>query len=324
MSSGKKSRSPFSGEGSQSPSLPHLPFSTSANVQPGSSAVFGDVPPAYTSRLDPDISPTALLAQRPSRAVPPRECDNDQFALLANYDTVVVIDDSSSMSESNGRGRSRWDEVGDAIRQIARVCTRYDADGIDMYFLNHRSASPAPPGRASGGYYNVGTAEQVTEIFEIVWPCGMTPTGARLQDILGPHLDLCERAGGGEMPKPVNVIVFTDGIPTDDPAGILSSVVHRLDHVKAPVAQVGVQFFQVGRDKGARRALMSLDDDLRSRSTGRDIVDAVTWDSVLGERNGLTGSGVLKVVLGSVSKRLDWQPMEGRKKKFSLRRLVGF
>jgi hypothetical protein len=79
----------------------------------------------------------------------------------------------------------------------------------------------------------------------------------------------------------------------------------KLDRLDAPAWQVGIQFFQVGREPGAREHLRLLDDELAELAGGdlRDIVDTVPW---LGEGDQeLNSDGILKVVLGSVNRRLD-------------------
>lgn len=218
-------------------------------------------------------------------------------------------------------GRS-WREVQAALSSITPICTAHDADGVDIYFLNHRSPYPASQsqGKASGGYANVKDVAAVDRIFTSVRPGGMTPTGTRLNHILKAYLRhyeaAVERAGGdpdGTDVKPINVIMITDGVPSDDPESVLLSVAQKLDRLEAPPHQVGVQFFQVGNEPGAADALRTLDDDLAEMGGGvRDMVDTATFTSFT-SRSGsgtasvpvLSGDGILKVVLGAVVKRLD-------------------
>ena len=104
----------------------------------------------------------------------------------------------------------------------------------------------------------------------------------------------------------MNLICITDGVPTDDVEGPLIQAARRLDKMNAPAWQVGVQFFQVGRDKAAREHLQSLDDELESAAGKvelRDMVDTVPFTDDVGAR--LTGDGILKVVLGGVNRRQD-------------------
>lgn len=261
--------------------------------------------PAYAAR-DPSPAPSRLSAITVTTP-------EDQYAFLTSFDTIFLIDDSGSMV-----GRS-WREVQSALSSITPICTAHDADGVDIYFLNHRSPYPASQsqGKPSGGYVNVKDAAAVERIFTSVRPGGMTPTGTRLNHILKAYLRhyeaAVERAGGdpdGTDVKPINVIMVTDGVPSDDPESVLLSVAQKLDKLEAPPHQVGVQFFQVGNEPGAADALRTLDDDLAEMGGGvRDMVDTVSFSSRGGAGTSsapaLSADGILKVVLGAVVKRLD-------------------
>lgn len=56
---------------------------------------------------------------------------------------------------------------------------------------------------------------------------------------------------------------------------------------------MGIQFFQIGNDAGAREMLKQLDDDLADMGNVRDIVDTVPFTSENGGQ--LTGAGIMKV-----------------------------
>ncbi|KAJ0304248.1 hypothetical protein COL516b_006139 [Colletotrichum fioriniae] len=236
----------------------------------------------------------------------------DPYAFLSSFDTIFVIDDSGSMS-----GRS-WPEVQGVIRNIAPVCTAHDKDGVDLYFLNHKTQAGGSPreGKAAGGYYGIRRADTVEGIFTSVRPRGCTPTGQRLLAILKPYLQLLEtKKNDIESVKPINLIVITDGAPSDDVEATILYAAKKLDKLDAPMHQVGVQFFQVGNEPGAREALRELDDDLVGRCDGdlRDMVDTVTWEN--GIRGMLTADNILKVVLGAVVRRLDRRRTSGESRR---------
>ena len=232
-----------------------------------------DSPPSYTA-------PAISLA--PSTDNP--------YAFLTTFDTIFLIDDSGSMA-----GRS-WRETSAALAAITPICTAHDKDGIDIHFLNARDEP---------SYSNITSPVTVQRIFDTVRPSGGTPTGTRLNAILKPYLKECElKKNNFDAIKPLNIIVITDGVPTDDPESVIVSVAKKLDKLEAPPWQVGIQFFQVGEEKGAAEALEDLDDGLKDANGGiRDIVDTVPWKGTQG--TGLNADGILKVVLGSVNKRLD-------------------
>ncbi|KAF3031702.1 hypothetical protein E8E11_001176 [Didymella keratinophila] len=144
----------------------------------------------------------------------------------------------------------------------------------------------------------------VMDIFQTVRPGGSTPTGRRLQNILGPYLQCYEK--DPETTKPMNIIVITNGQPSDDVAAPIIACAQTLDNLEAPAWQVGIQSLQVGREAGAQEALRQLDDGMRELSGNneiRDIVDTVPFTG--GDGGKLSDLGVLKVVLGSVIRRLD-------------------
>lgn len=189
----------------------------------------------------------------------------------------------------------RWMQTRSALEAIVPVCTAHDADGIDIYFLNKKDCS---------SFHNVTSLDAVNNIFSQVSPGGLTPTGKRLNDIMGPYLNKLERAGAAQSkPKPLNIIVITDGAPSSS-SDLTSAIVRaakRLDALEAPAWQIGVQFFQVGGDSLATRSLMELDDSLKEKHNIRDMVDTVPWNA----ESGFDGAFILKVVTGAVNRRLD-------------------
>ncbi|KAK1830755.1 collagen alpha-5 chain [Podospora conica] len=237
---------------------------------------------------------------------------DDPYAFLSTFDTIFVIDDSGSMA-----GQS-WREVKDLLRAITPICTAHDTNGIDVYFLNARN--PSRDAGPAGGWCNVTSPSQVDALFARARPSGGTPTGQRINSIMQPYLRAYERgvAASGDPDasgvKPVNMIVVTDGIPGDDPEAIIIKVAKKLDQLEAPPHQVGIQFFQVGSERGAAQALQELDDGLAEMAGGgdlRDIVDTVTWSGRDGRERALSANGILKVVLGAVVRRLDRRRASG-------------
>lgn len=190
-----------------------------------------------------------------------------------------------------------WLEVAAVLETITPICTAWDADGIDIHFLNTQD---------NKRFMNITTAATVEQIFREVSPLGSTPTGKRLNEIMNPYLRELEKCkkSGANLPKPMNIIVITDGAPTDDPESVIVQAAKKLDNIDAPLWQIGIQFFQVGRDQAAARALKDLDDDLAGRYRIRDMVDTVAWND--GER--LDGDFILKVsyLLGLFSELLNY------------------
>jgi hypothetical protein len=194
---------------------------------------------------------------------------------------VFVIDDSGSMDGSS------WQETAEALAVITPICTERDPDGIDIYFLNHRNKPE---------FQNITSGSTVNDIFKAVRPRGSTPTGMRLKQILEQYL--CDFKNNPTI-KPVNIIVITDGVPSDDVESPIIAAATHLDALDAPASQVGIQFFQVGNSRRAKERLKQLDDGMRERSGNprlRDIVDTVAFTDAGGAK--LTDKGILKVSLG--------------------------
>ena len=234
---------------------------------PASEEILASAPPPY-SEPSKDAIITGNMATT---------ADNP-YAFLSTFDTIFLIDDSGSMA-----GRS-WKETATALKSITPICTAHDADGIDIYFLNSPDNSE---------YRNITRSADVDRIFDSVKPRGGTPTGTRLNAILRPYLrDLEVR--GSDAVKPLNIIVITDGQPSDDVESVIINACKKLDKWECPAWQVGIQFFQVGEERGAAEALKALDDELEEMGGGvRDIVDTVPWNGASG--SGLNGEGILKV-----------------------------
>lgn len=53
----------------------------------------------------------------------------------------------------------------------------------------------------------------------------------------------------------MNIIVITNGQPSDDVAAPIIACAQTLDNLEAPAWQVGIQSLQVGREAGAQQAL---------------------------------------------------------------------
>ncbi|KAL1963580.1 hypothetical protein VTN77DRAFT_8025 [Rasamsonia byssochlamydoides] len=258
-------------------------------------------PPPYTPSAPKETTTVAT---------PARNSGDSAYAFLREFDTIFVVDDSSSM-----RGQ-RWKEAEEAIAAITPICTQHDPDGIDIYFLNHRDTGIDA---VSGAYTNITTAEAVQEIFKSVSPAGATPFGNRLYQILNPYLRRVEAMAAATdedgnllnpalFVRPLNIIAITDGAFTDDAESVIVRVARRLDSDKCKALpwQVGIQFFQVGDDLEARKHLEELDDELSDKVRNehiRDIVDTVPWRGESGQT--LSGDGILKVVLGAVNKKYD-------------------
>ncbi|KAJ7369001.1 hypothetical protein DFH08DRAFT_983658 [Mycena albidolilacea] len=229
----------------------------------------------------------------------------DALEILRKYDTVILVDDSGSMTlPGSKKGRTRWNEAGEALETLAEAAQQYDGDGIDIYFLNNKTES-----------LNIKSSLEVRALFAQVKPSGATPTGERLDQILKPRLRILEEARiepdgtpndkeSGEEIKRCNLIVITDGEATDNPKYAILDAASRLKAMQnLCMIQLGIQFVQIGNDSRATKALKELDDDLHKTRNIRDIVDTTPYSKL----NPVTADGLIKVLLGGINRRIDEQ-----------------
>ncbi|KAI1106823.1 hypothetical protein F4804DRAFT_286350 [Jackrogersella minutella] len=277
-------------------------FSSSRSQRPQSP------PPPYSPSAAEGPIPAPATASSEAASTSASTVQDDQYAFLKEFDTIFLIDDSLSM-----KAEHRWEETQKAVAAILPVCMQHDEDGIDVYFLNHRTEDrgDASRGALGSGYRGVQDVRVVQDMFKFVRPSLATPTGLRLDYILRAYLKNYEalvRHTGGDVycVRPINVIVITDGQPTDEPGEIITQAARRLDALGAPPHQIGIQFFQVGRDPSATLALQELDDELCRKEGIRDMVDTATFNGAnKADQPTLTADGILKVVLGAVKRKLD-------------------
>ncbi|KAJ6602300.1 hypothetical protein B0H10DRAFT_662987 [Mycena sp. CBHHK59/15] len=267
-----------------------------------------ELPPPY---VPPQIAPmrknsSKLQCEEPKK--PQRkETLEDALELLRKYDTVILVDDSGSMTlPGSQKGVTRWYEAGEALETLAETAQEYDSDGIDIYFLNSQKKA-----------LNMKSSRDVRNIFEKVRPRGATPTGERLDQLLKPRISKLEGARidadgtprdkeTGQVIKRVNFIVITDGEASDDPKHAIIDAATRLKVMtNLCMIQVGIQFVQIGNDAVATKALKALDDDLHKAGNIRDIVDTTPYAKL----NPVTADGLIKVLLGGINRRIDDQNM---------------
>lgn len=212
--------------------------------------------------------------------------DNREFALLAKFDVIFLLDDTGSMMEpieaastSNRdcetRERSKWDEMIESLRYIVDIVTHYDRDGVDVHFFCNEDKDE----------FGIQDGQRVLDLLtNEVSPDeigGGTFIAERLWTILTTYIDrfenyrrrMGERTPPPEKPKMLNLIVITDGAADDKDAveEVIVDAARRLDELRALPNQVGIQFLQIGKDEAASRWLKKLDDDLNEKHRIRDV-----------------------------------------------------
>ncbi|KAH9948796.1 hypothetical protein B0H21DRAFT_689433 [Amylocystis lapponica] len=298
---------------SSAPSRDSAPPPYSAAADPGSVAVavavpvsapaallggVSEPPPRRASAYLPDTAAAAVadaaFAARAESLRRPLRQNSVENALdaLRRYNTVILVDDSGSMEGA------RWLEARETLAALADIAARYDADGIDVCFLNSRKVGT-----------NMKNADLVRRLFDSVRPAGITPIGEKLESLLLYYLAGLEQAkaryDAGDSRalrsvKPVNYIVITDGAPTDDPEEVIVTAARRLDAHNFPLSQVGIQFVQIGNNPEATAFLNELDNELSQAYGIRDMVDTTPYTG-----GQLTADMIIKILLGGINRRVD-------------------
>jgi hypothetical protein len=108
----------------------------------------------------------------------------------------------------------RWRDTRAALADLANTASQYDADGVDIHFLN----SPVVGS-------NIKTAQAVESLFDSIDPDGITPTGEKLEILLLEYIlriegaqdrdraDPTAKGSALKAIKPLNLIMLTDGEP---------------------------------------------------------------------------------------------------------------
>ncbi|KAG1723417.1 uncharacterized protein EDB91DRAFT_1271039 [Suillus paluster] len=217
----------------------------------------------------------AEYLRQPLRA----ESLQDALQTLRNYDMTVVMDDSSSMTGS------LWNEVEQALAMLINVASQYDASaaGIDIHFLNSNTTMTG-----------VTDSRVVHEQFTKFQPCGPTTVGNCLSMILGDYVHELYAAKGREDSckniKPLNVLIITDGVSSDDVESVIVYFARLLEVDKWPLGQVRIQFVQIGNSRHAAQFL---------RKHRQDIVDTTPY---IGQ---LHADMLIKVLVGGINRRMD-------------------
>jgi hypothetical protein len=229
----------------------------------------------------------------------------ETLSFLRCFDTMFLVDDSAAMAPY-------WNEVNALLERVTPITAKYDPDGIDLFFLNHRPSSLlSGMSFRKSGYRHIGafgthdstdTKDKTTVrgIFNRVKPAGKCNLGARLTKILSWY---CDKLKSDQEGAALNLIVITAGYFDDDIKTPLVNVAKMLDEMNVPEHQVGIQLFQIGDpNPDVQRTFEYLDDQLHREARTRDIVDTTTWS---GQAGSLSTDDLVKVVLGAVIKKLD-------------------
>lgn len=231
---------------------------------------------------------------------------DSQLSILESYNTIFILDDSGSMLGPSGVGnRTLWQLAVEALRPLALKAAKYDDDGVDIYLINQYCQGN-----------NLKDAQSIERFFLGLNAKrqALTDIGRKLEDVTRAYLSDIRL---GKPCKPLNVIIITDGAPTDksDLEAYINSTAKLLEAGNYPPSQFGIQFIQIGNDREATAYLDKLDDDRDERKrkrlsfwsrkpkqrAARDIVD--TTKSVPNSQ--FNSEYLAKALLGGIHRRID-------------------
>lgn len=238
------------------------------------------LPVLPTSPVEPALPNISVLSIPDLDQLGTNNDENAGFTQLSQFDTVFVVDDTGSMQLQansketfNAQTKSRWDILTKALQYIANIATMYDKDGLDINFLISTTLNRK----------NVRTGEEILDLLKKVnlsKSVGGTFMNPPLAELIGPHLAQYRQHFNRKVanrettpPKPLNIIVLTDGKADDEKAltRLLVRTGKQLDDMFAPDSQIGIQFLQVGDDQDAATFLDHLDNELEDEHEIRDV-----------------------------------------------------
>ena len=229
--------------------------------------------------------------------------DANDLVLLQGYEIVVIADDSGSMTLSSvpqaerrlgQREPSRWEELCGTLRMVVELATIFDADGVDIHFLNR----PALTHLRSRDDPQLDTALQRP-------PSGGTPLTETLRNVLTAH-------AADPSEKPVLIIIATDGMPNGGPAPFKQIIV---DAIRKRFGQTIFKF----------QILACTDDDTQVgwlNQFDEEFAEVDVTDDYHSEKQEVLRTGkcptfkrsdwIIKALLGPISNKFDsWDEPNG-------------
>jgi hypothetical protein len=212
--------------------------------------------------------------------------DTKDLLVLQNYDIVVIADDSGSMKRRTDLG-TRWSELKDTLGLLIEIAVCFDADGIDVYFLNRDDIKGVRSAR-----------DPRLESAFARGPSGRTPLAETINRMLREQ----------SFTKPLLILVATDGLPD---GSLWDSGVRRVEKeirnsINDPRKRVHYQMLPCS-DKDEDIAWMN---DLDEKFKEVDTTDDYETEKAEVLRVGLArkfdrSDWIMKALLGPVSKKYD-------------------
>lgn len=177
-----------------------------------------------------------------------------QAATLSEYNFIVLVDASASMSTPDCGGRTRWAYMQESLAAFACDLGKLDSDGIDVILFSGAHGVKTFPN---------ALPDVVSSLFGTYQPRGSTPLDAALKAAV----TLKNKSN-----KKAFILVATDGAPDDEMT--VERIIRDQANSQSEDDECTFCFLQVGHDAHATKYLTHLDDDLKGAKF--DIVDAMT------------------------------------------------
>jgi hypothetical protein len=191
---------------------------------------------------------------------------------LNKFHVVFILDDSASMGKAveGGHSKTPWDHLVAAMECYGDIAAQSSDSGIDLNFLVDSEKSTR----------NVRSREELLGILasiDIEHSSG-APLRKVLWKVLSGYFDnyrqwTYSKRLRAEQPKPLNLIIITDGCSEDSDEVEMTVVqaARELPRLRIPEFYVGIEFLQVGNDDAATHRLKFLDDRLADVHAVRDV-----------------------------------------------------
>jgi len=221
------------------------------------------------------------------------------LSVLAQVRTVILVDDSYSMTEPGHRSwgftrntvDTRWNQARNLLAGIAPLVAAENAHGMDLHFLNRVPF-----------YAGLRTAQAVQSAFDSDAPNNGTPTGARVNDILDAYVATLRYY---RLLMPLNLIVITDGEAQDEELlhKAIEHHVTELVHRGFPAHQFGIEFVQVGDCEFATKHLEKLEKEVsrHHHRFQRDVVGVTPANRI----SSMDPEGMLAIAVSGVDARMN-------------------
>jgi hypothetical protein len=217
----------------------------------------------------------------------------NDLVILEDYEMVLIADDSGSMtcpSPPPGQRKlgvptpTRWDELKETVALMVDLGTCFDADGIDIHFLNRPSISNVK-GSSDPAFIKAFSQP----------PNGTTPLTETLRRVV--------TSTAGE--KPVLLFILTDGVPNGGP-GRFGAEIRSVVKKQSTQGTFKIQIMACTGEDEAVGYLNEIDKEFKEVDCTDDYYSERAEVMAAGRFPRFThGDWCLKAMLGPVSDKFD-------------------